>query len=194
MLLDILYTGCTIGSYSVLNCDDYTLSGKAKTDCNLLKLSHSNCVLIREKYELLNDSLIEFENYIEESGLPFCDYKLNRARLVKLTPNEKFISGVKRIINIVKFYKSSKFSDLLEKVHKTEKEKQAQKELRRQSIMMKNNMLGGDQKDERKFMIMKFKIDALNDLIEVQNKLILKLTSKIDNMETNRPQKTCKES
>ena len=36
--LDTLYSGCSIGAYSSLIQDNYTISGRAKSDCVLLEL------------------------------------------------------------------------------------------------------------------------------------------------------------
>jgi CRP-like cAMP-binding protein len=84
--LDTMYQGCCIGSYSVLTGDDYSISGKAKTDCTLLKLSYEALEEMRKKYDELNFTLSEYEDYIENEGLPYCDFKLYRTILSKLRP------------------------------------------------------------------------------------------------------------
>lgn len=71
MYLDTLYRGCTIGSYSVMTGDPYSFSVKAKTDCVLLTLSEKDIDELREKYEALNYVMSEYEQYIEEQGLPY---------------------------------------------------------------------------------------------------------------------------
>ena len=115
-VLDTLYTGCTIGSYYSLTSDDYSISAKAKTDCTLLKLTATQILELRAENEKLDDSMIECENYIIENGLPYCDYKMYRTKLYKSSPHSKFKSGIRRIISIVRTFKSSALQDLLERV------------------------------------------------------------------------------
>lgn len=69
--LDTLYTGCSIGAYSSLRLDDYSISGKAKTDLTLLKLPFSKMNDLREKYEDLDKVMAEYESYIDDNGLPY---------------------------------------------------------------------------------------------------------------------------
>jgi CRP-like cAMP-binding protein len=61
--LDILYSGCTIGSYSSLTAEDYSISGFAKTDLTVLKLDYHKLDKMRDKYEELDDKMTEYENY-----------------------------------------------------------------------------------------------------------------------------------
>lgn len=67
-------------------------------------------------YDELDEKLDEYEQYIEDNGLPYCDYKLHRGSNVEEKPIEKFQNGIHRIIRIVKSYKANKFTDLLKKV------------------------------------------------------------------------------
>lgn len=69
--LDTLYTGCSIGAYCSLTSDDYTISGKAKTDLTLLKLPFVKMQQLREKYEDLDKIMSEYETYLDENGLPY---------------------------------------------------------------------------------------------------------------------------
>ena len=123
MYFDTLYTGCSIGAYGILNGSEHSFSGKAKTNCSLLKFSHANYLKIRERFDLLDEVWSQFETYIEENGLPYCDYKLYRPKSLQMTPYDKLRSGIRRIIRIVKFYQSTWFTDLLEKVQKKIAEK-----------------------------------------------------------------------
>lgn len=69
--IETLYSGCTIGSYSTLKLEDYTIFGKAKTDCTVLKLSSSNLGLIRDKHQDVEDICTEYEKYLDENGMPY---------------------------------------------------------------------------------------------------------------------------
>lgn len=99
--LDTVYQGCSIGSYSVLTGDDYSITGKAKTDWTLLKLTYNTLEELRAKFDEMDYILSEFEDYIEAEGLPFWDFKLYRAGFLKMKPLKKFQIGIRRIIQIV---------------------------------------------------------------------------------------------
>lgn len=64
----------------------------------------------------------DYENYCDENGLPYCDYKLHRNRNLDMSPLEKFRAGIRRIMRIVKSYKSSALTELLQKVAEKVKE------------------------------------------------------------------------
>ena len=55
MYFDTLYSGCSIGAYGILNGSEHSFSGKAKTNCSLLKFSHANYLKIRERFDLLDE-------------------------------------------------------------------------------------------------------------------------------------------
>ena len=74
--IDTLYTGCTIGAYWSLLSDEYSMSGRAKTDLTLLRLPFTRMQEIRESNEDLDRVMCEYEHYVEENGLPYCDYKV----------------------------------------------------------------------------------------------------------------------
>lgn len=114
--LETLYTGCSIGSYCLLTSEEYSISGKAKTDLTLLKLPFVKMKELREKYEDLDRVMNEYETYLDDNGLPYCDYKLYRNKHLNMKPQEKLQYGIKRIIRIVKSYRSSAFTDLMVKV------------------------------------------------------------------------------
>ena len=111
-LLDTLYTGCTIGSYASLNADDYTISARAKTDCTILKMAYRSMLTLRDKYDKLDQAISRYEEYTDDNGIPYCDYKLHRNKNLEWSPIEKFRHGINRISKIVKSYKSSALTDL----------------------------------------------------------------------------------
>ena len=99
--LDTVYQGCSIGSYSILTGDDYSINGKAKTDWTLLKLTYEKLEEVRKEFDELDYIISEYEDYIESEGLPYCDFKLYRAGLSKMKPIKKFQIGIRRIVQIV---------------------------------------------------------------------------------------------
>ena len=119
---DVLYSGCCIGAYGVMIGDNYAISGKAKSDCTFLKLQYSKLLKIREKFEDLDKVMTEYETYLAENGLPYWDYKVHRNKNLQMKPTEKFRYGIRRIIRIIKSYKSTSLTDLLEQVRQKIKE------------------------------------------------------------------------
>jgi len=83
--LDTLYSGCTIGSYGALMNEYYSISGKAVEECTILKLKSSKLEEFRDTYDELDLEILDYENYTEENGLPYWDYKLSRKNL-NITP------------------------------------------------------------------------------------------------------------
>ena len=69
--LDTLYTGCTIGSYGCTTQDCYNTSGKAKTDCVVLKLHCNKLIELRQEHPELDDIMTQYEAFIETNGSPF---------------------------------------------------------------------------------------------------------------------------
>ena len=82
--IETLYTGCTIGSYCSLASDEYSISGKAKTDLTILKLPFTQMQQVRAQNEDLDKVMIEYEKYIEDNGLPYCDYKVLYSSILTL--------------------------------------------------------------------------------------------------------------
>ncbi|CAI2363764.1 unnamed protein product [Moneuplotes crassus] len=176
--LDTLYRGCTVGTYSIMTGDPYSFSFKAKTDCVLLTLSDSSLEDLREKFEDLNLIMSEYEQYIEEEGLPYCDYKFYRSGHSQMTPLKKFQLGIKRIMRIVKSYKSNKLINILQCIQSKNKEnlklQQNKKEeilLRKQSIRS-NQTLKSDQKQEKKLTLLSSKINILMRIVDEQTKMM----------------------
>ncbi|CAI2372401.1 unnamed protein product [Moneuplotes crassus] len=111
--LDILYPGCTIGSYSLLNQDDHCISAMAKTDCSVILINYRLLDLISNTFEKIGRSIEDTFDYIKENGLPFLDYRMYRTKKMSTTPKQKFKNGISRILKIVKSYKINDFQGLL---------------------------------------------------------------------------------
>ena len=99
--LDILYQGCSLGGYAVLNQDAHSVFARAKTNCTLLRLSRDTLLALRMRFDELDLEMGEHEDFVERSGVPYCDYKLFRSRFNQLTVKEKLRIGVRRIAKIV---------------------------------------------------------------------------------------------
>ena len=94
-----------MGAYSLLNKEDYTISGLVKTDCTAIIISRDLLDNMRTQYDDLDKNLKEYEDYIADNGLPYLDYKIYRSKFFKLPPLLKFQNGIRRISRIVQSYK-----------------------------------------------------------------------------------------
>ncbi|CAI2372437.1 unnamed protein product [Moneuplotes crassus] len=111
--LDTLYSGCTIGSYSILNQDDHSISTAAKTDCSVILISSRILESLASKFEEISRSIEEHQEYLKQNGLPFLDYRIYRTKKSNMTAKQKFQNGIKRITKIVRSYKIDDIQGLL---------------------------------------------------------------------------------
>lgn len=183
--LDTVYTGCSIGSYSCLNTDDYALSGRALTDCTVLKLEYLRLEQMRQEYEELEDNMSEYEQYIEENGLPYCDYKLHRGSEWEITPIEKFQNGINRIIRIVKSYKANTFTDLLKKVQEKVKNDRNEKNKKWRDKAIKVTPQSFEEKMEKYMLEQSMAIQQLTTIVNKQT-IILTAMQKCRHFECNK--------
>lgn len=172
-----------------MNADEYTVSAKAKTDCKVLKLSYYKLLLLREQFERLGEAMTLYETYCDENGIPYCDYKLHRTKQVTWSAHEKFKHGVMRVIRIIKSYKSSALSDLLQKVKEEVQIGEGKKQSKRKQMLLKVTPLTTEQRNEQSLIVLTQKIEDLNDIINVQKKDMKKLKdeiiSKLNRMDPN---------
>lgn len=69
--IDTLYQGCNFGAYSMIRGEDYTNHGRARSNLTLLKLSLNKLTDFRDKFDALDETILEYEQYLEENGLPY---------------------------------------------------------------------------------------------------------------------------
>ena len=178
-IMDTLYTGCTLGSYYILTNDDYVISAKTTSDCTLFKLTSEQLINLRADFEQLDENIIKCEDYVALNGLPYCDYKMYRTKMFKSSPISKFKVVIKRVINIVRTFKSSALQDLLERVRQLIQEKKERRESRKKSLMIKNNALTGAQKNEQTLLILQDKIEGLEGIVRRQSQTITNLKNSL---------------
>lgn len=130
---------------------------------------------MRSEYEELDDSIAEYEQYIEENGLPYCDYKLHRGQEWDISPIEKFQNGIHRIIRIVKSYKANTFTDLLKKVQEKVKQERDQKMKKWRMKTLKTQPQNFEDKVEKMMLEQQHQIELLTDLVKSQNKSIISI-------------------
>jgi CRP-like cAMP-binding protein len=177
--LDTLYTGWVIGSYSALTSEYYAITGKAKTECKLLVLKYKDLFDVRQIFDELDLVMIDYENYCDENGLPYWDYKLHRNRNLDMLPIEKFRAGIKRIVRIVKSYKSSALTDLLKQVAEKVKHDKKQKENKRKKILKHSSQLSPIERNEQSIIALTEKVERLRDVIEDQSEMIKTLKEEL---------------
>ena len=183
--LDTLYKGCIIGSYSTLTADDYTITGKCSTDCKILKLSMSVLAKLRQEHDDLDQCMVFYENYCDENGLPYCDYKLHRNRMLHMSPIEKFRLGIKRIMRIVKSHKSSALTELLQRVAEEVKKNKNIKENKRKKRRKKQSEMTPEERTEYSLIALTEKVEQLKDKLETQDEVISTLKDQLfEKMET----------
>jgi len=117
----------------------------------------------------------EYEEYIEENGLPYCDYKLHRGKDWDITPIEKFQNGINRIIRISKSYKANTFTNLLKKVQDEIKRERNIKMRRFKNKVMMANPQTFEEKIEKLIMEQSLQITKLTEQVTLQGKEISKL-------------------
>ena len=114
--LDTLYAGWITGLYGIINCENYQFTGKAKTKLTVMKLSYAKLQEMRIKHEKFDNKLTEYEDFLAENGMPYCDFKLHRNIKHRQSPIQKLKNGIKRIIWIIRSNRTTAFSQLLDYV------------------------------------------------------------------------------
>lgn len=135
---------------------------------------------LREKHEDLDKIMSEYETYLDENGLPYCDYKLFRNKHLNKTPLEKFKYGVKRIIRIVKSYRSCVFADLMQKVRDKIKSDKNKKEYRRRSTIMRSVPMTPEERTQQILIDLVGKVEGLNEKLDRQEKVIKELKDDLE--------------
>jgi hypothetical protein len=125
----------------------------------------------------LDDNLDEYELYINENGVPSCDYKLHRGSNLELKPIQKFQNGINRIIRILKSYKSSSFTDLLTKVQEQVKKERNNKIKRQKSKVKHKNPQTFEERVEQNMLEQSEQIQQLISMVTKQTGLINGLRS-----------------
>ena len=166
--LDTIYSGCSVGSYGVLKADYYFISGKALTESTYLTLDNSVLDQMRGEYEELDDNLFEYEEYINENGLPYWDYKLQRGKDWNISPIEKFQNGINRIIRIVKSYKATTFTNVLKKVQDHIKRERNIKLRKGKNKIIKANPQNFEEKIEKLILEQSLQIQKLTEVVASQ--------------------------
>lgn len=96
-----------------------------------------------------------------------------------MVPLEKFKYGVKRIMRIVKSYKSSAFTDLMEKVRDKIKQDKSRKENRRRSQIMRSVPMTAEERTQKILIDLVDKIEGLKDKVNKQEELIGELREEL---------------
>jgi hypothetical protein len=126
-------------------------------------------------FEEINDNLTEYEKYIDENGLPYCDYKMHRGKDWEISPIEKFQHGINRIIRIVKSYKANTLTDLLKKVQEQVKKDRVEKNKQWKTKAMKIVPQNFEDKMEKMMIENAEKMDTLTEIVKNQHFMIQRL-------------------
>jgi CRP-like cAMP-binding protein len=145
ILVDTLFWGWSIGAYSSLMNEDYTVSGLVKEDWIVILISKDLIDNLRTQFDDLDKTINEYETYIQENGLPYLDYKIYRSKFYRFSPLLKFQNGIRRIIRIVHSYKINDLQGFLISHQKKLQEEKAKNADRRNGVsnLDKNASLSG---------------------------------------------------
>jgi hypothetical protein len=131
----------------------------------VIKLDFGILEILRTRFEELDDKMSEYERYINKNGLPYCDYKLNRNKQNDLPAIEKFRLGVKRIMRIVKSYKSTAFTDLLKNIQIQIQEERKDKEKKQLKKVINNKPQTHEEKIEMMLTTLTQKVTELTQTV-----------------------------
>jgi CRP-like cAMP-binding protein len=175
--IETLSQSCNIGAYSTLQEDDYSFSCKAKTDCTMMTLKYETLDTFRSKYEELDYYLLEYEGFIEDNGAPYCDFLIYRSRGRKFDPIETFISGAKRMKQVLKSYsRNIEFGDILKRVQETIRKDRA-KEKKKRKFADDNKSISQTQINGKMIVELKSEMKRMHEIIESQNDMIKTLVN-----------------
>jgi CRP-like cAMP-binding protein len=177
--IDTLGEGCNIGTYYSLTNEEFVMSGKAKSECIIMKLPFAVISEQRIESNTLNFEVSKCEDLIIKDDLPYCDYRLYRGPSENIPGIQKFKYGIKRIMRIVRIFKTSAFLKLLDQAGKYLKERREKNKLRRRSFALKTPAFNAEQKNDKNFILLTDKIENLQKIIEKQNDRIENLESKV---------------
>lgn len=140
IVLDHLRQGCSFGAYSILEEEPTPIMFKikAKTPCTLQILDFETLDKIRKSSPDLDQQLVTYESYIQEFGLPICDFSIPYKKSYK----QKFKNCVRRAItfNEYKHKKKSKLSKLIVELKKQREEWELKNERKKKREESKNEL------------------------------------------------------
>jgi CRP-like cAMP-binding protein len=182
--MDTLYVGCSVGAYSVLGQDDYTISGRAKTDCTVIVISKELLDELRKQHDEVNALMNEYEDYIQFYGLPYCDYKLHRGKNYAIPPMKKFQNGIRRLIRIVRSQKINDLQGFLRKhidTVKEEKKKESKSNAFGDALKESASPQPGSTTfDSQAFNTVEYRVNLLYDFILKQTNQLENLQKEVD--------------
>ena len=158
------------------------MDGKAKTDITILRLSSVRLTNIREKHEVLDEIINEYEDYTEENKPPYCDYKTTAIEEKVNSPHLRFRNWVNKVIKIIQSYKSATFTELLLDLH-ADKKKKLLRENRRKERNMKQLNIPTEERNEQAISVLNQKFDLMMNIIvqqqsamdQMRNEILMKI-------------------
>jgi len=154
-----------------LNCNDYTLTAKAKTDLTVLKLPYFKLYQLRQKYNKLDDVLSDYEEYLDENSPPLCDYKMNISEDHYIEPIQRLKNGVKRLMSIIRSHRTISITDLIKNLKAELRGDKKKKDERREKLLTQSN-LNSEQRNEQSISILNEKVEKLTNMVSQQNATI----------------------
>ena len=106
IVIDTLLPGSHLFSYTCLTDERVTLTGCALGKTTLLVLPYETLEASRSANADFNDELQAIEDYLQENGVPRCDY--TRYRRLTISTMTRFKEAVKKIISLQKLERGNR--------------------------------------------------------------------------------------
>jgi len=145
-----------------------------------LKLKISDLEKIRKSSGHLDDIMTQYEEYINESGRPFCDYNMYRHKFNKISAKRKLMFGITRLCRIIKSFQTYAIQDLFSKALNAAKTRASIIQNRRKTQILQNTPGDADQVNQKSLLLLNIKIDHLVNIVEDQQSTIKHLKTNID--------------
>lgn len=98
---------------------------------------------------------------------------------MSLSPKDRFRNGIRRIVRIVKSFKSSALTQLLDIVQQKIKKKVNLKESKRKTLIMKSPPTTIEQRNEHSLIQLTDQVEELKTIVVKQSKMISILMEKL---------------
>ena len=161
-----------------MNGDPHTVSIKAKQDSNILILESGLLDSARQALPELEHYMSEYEDYIENWGLPYCDYKIYRHK--KKGKHDiflKFRVGMHRILNIIKSSKTEiHINDMMKRVQDQIKMEERKKKNRMRN-RQKGSVMDGDHSQQ--IQDLQNTVSNLEDKLTGMEKMLIQISSNV---------------
>uniref|UniRef100_A0A7S3NVT5 Uncharacterized protein n=1 Tax=Euplotes crassus TaxID=5936 RepID=A0A7S3NVT5_EUPCR len=123
---------------------------------------------LRKDHNSLNLMMVEYENYIDHTPPPVCDYKLYRYKLYKMSVKKRLLLGISRLNRIIRSTQTYEIRELLHQAKVKAQMKHDHSETIRKNNILRRVPANDTQRNEKALLSLHVKIDKMADVIDVQ--------------------------